>query len=304
MRTKLWHMTVMNLIIIILIKLIALLPLPVVRGLGVVVGKFVWLRKNRSANVTTCNIALCYPDLSIDEQQALARQSVRELGITLTEVIKVWSVKPDYVINRIVAIKNEALYKDALAADSGLILAVPHLGNWEVVGLYAAIQSPMTSMYAPIKSKALNTIVKNSREASGATLVPTNLKGVRYLLKALKKGEQVGILPDQRPEKGAGEYSVFFNQQAYTMTLLNALQSKSGAKVLMAWAEREKAGWVLHFQEPHHDIYSDNQSIALAALNSSVETCVRCCPQQYQWEYKRFSYQPCGTDVYRGLKTR
>ena len=121
------------------------------------------------------------------------------------------------------------------------------------------------------------------------------------MLKALKRGEQVGILPDQKAEKGSGIYSPFFGTPAYTMTLINTIQAKSQATVLMTFAERTKGGWRLHFLEPDADLYSTDLQTAVDGLNRSVENCVRVCPAQYQWEYKRFSGQPDGGNPYADI---
>lgn len=293
----------MNILIKLIYGLFKCLPLGAVRLLGRCLGWLLWRCNSNAAKVCRKNIQLCWPQLSTTQQQALVRAATIEMAITALELFKVWSSSIDWVQPRIVARTNETLYNRALAANKPVILAVPHLGNWEVVGLYAATRKPMTSMYAPIKYPAIDHIVKRSREASGASLVPTNVRGVMAMLKALKQGEQVGILPDQKADKGSGLHSPFYGNAAYTMTLVNAIAQKAEAEVIMVFAQRVKGGWHLHFQAPDAAVYSADLQTAVDALNRSVEACVNVCPAQYQWEYKRFSGQPDGSNPYADLRS-
>ena len=277
------------------------MPLWLVRLLGRMIGGVLWLIDARSVKVNRKNIDLCWPQLNQQQRCTLTKATTYEMAITGLELFKVWSSSPGWMLSRIQHIHNEALYSAAIEDNKAIVLVAPHLGNWEVVGLYCALQTQMTSMYAPIKQKALDDIVKHSREASGANLVPTNVRGVMAMLKALKKGEQVGILPDQKADKGSGVYSPFFGNTAYTMTLVNTIAKKSDAELIMAFAERVKGGWDLHFQAPDPAVYEDDLQAAVDGLNRSVEQCVKVCPAQYQWEYKRFSGQPDGSDPYANL---
>lgn len=292
-----------NLVIRLLVAVVKRLPLKAVRVLGRAVGHVVWRSETRAARVTRWNMRMCFPNKTAQEQDQLAYESVLETAITGIELFWVWIQPAEKVLDCVVDIKGLDAYQRAIEANNGLFLAAPHLGNWEVLGLYLARQAPITSMYAPIKIDELNSLVKTSREKTGANLVPTDLSGVRSLLKALKKGEQVGILPDQRAQKGSGVFSAFFGQQAYTATLLTALQKKAkAAKVFVSFAERVDKGWVLHFQPAPETIYSEDEQTAVDALNAGVEAAVRQIPVQYQWEYKRFGMQPDGSNPYEPIK--
>ena len=202
--------------IILLQLLLKPLPLAMVRRIGACLGVLLWWQNGRGAKVTCANLALCFPQLPEAERNAMARRSMREMGINGLELFKVWLSPPEAVLQKIVSIENEACYTRALASGAGCMVLVPHLGNWEVVGLYVATRGPITSMYAPLRQTALDKLVKTSRETTGATLVPTDVSGVKAQLKALKRGEQAGILPDQRAEASAGVFSSFYGVPAYT----------------------------------------------------------------------------------------
>lgn len=119
-------------------------------------------------------------------------------------------------------------------------------------------------------------------------MAPADLSGVKKLLKALKKGEAIGILPDQTPKAGEGVWVNFFNQPAYTMTLAAKL-SQSKASVVYAVAERlpKSAGFKLCFYAPQQKL---NGSIECRAqmINHDIEMLIATCPAQYLWGYNRF----------------
>jgi len=113
---------------------------------------------------------------------------------------------------------------------------------------------------------------------------------------ALKRGEKVGILPDQDPSEGMGVFVPFFGVEANTMTLLSKLARRSGALVVVAYAQRlpRGRGFDAYFFPVGDDVLSADVERSAAALNETVERCVRHCPQQYMWSYKRYRTPPPG----------
>jgi len=154
----------------------------------------------------------------------------------------------------------------------------------------------MTCLYRPARQQGMGTVVVAGRERMGIRLAPTDTRGVRILLQALKVNELIGILPDQDPRDEAGVFAPFFGVQAKTMTLLSRLAHKSGAPLLFCMAERLPwgRGFRLHFLPAPSGIDSSNTALAAAALNQGVEQGVKLAPAQYQWSYKRFRTRPAG----------
>jgi KDO2-lipid IV(A) lauroyltransferase len=109
---------------------------------------------------------------------------------------------------------------------------------------------------------------------------------VRQLLKALKRGEVIGVLPDQVPGNGEGEWATFFGRPAYTMTLIGRLIESSGASVVMCHSERlpQGAGYALHFSPLKFDVTSSIPQ----QMNAALEAVVRQHPEQYLWSYNRY----------------
>ena len=284
-----------NWLAVTLIKLIALLPLGVSRALASIVGQCMWWSNSRAKRVTLKNLALCFPELSEEQRNTLARQSLIETSKTAAEAGAIWRKDYAWLKSKMIAVDNEQLLRDELALGKGLLVLAPHHGNWEVVAPYLASVAPLTAMYQPLKSAAMDDLVLSGRSKLNITMAPTNRKGVMMLFKALQKGTIVGILPDQVPDKdAAGGIAPFFGQPALTIGLIHGLISRTGCRVVSVFAERAPGGFIVKVLPVDPAIYSDDEQTSLAGLNASVEACVRCAPAQYQSEYKRFRRLPEG----------
>ncbi len=276
------------------LKLSATLPLWLSRGLGRLSGQIAYWGKGKSCAVTAENLHLCFPHLSAAERDQLVRRSLIETGQMMMETGAVWLRDYDWVKSKILKVHNSELLHKGLDDERGLVLLAPHLGNWEVLGLYLSEVADVTSLYEPPAMKTLEPVIRQSREKVGAKLVPTNRKGVVALMKTIKAGGFTAILPDQVPDASGGKFAPFYGVPALTMTLVNSLRQRSGCQVIAGYAERVKGGFEIHFLEADNGIDSDDDTEALAAMNRSVEKCVDQIPAQYQWEYKRFRKQPEG----------
>ena len=291
-------------LIVALFKIVSVLPLSVAQFLGRCCGLMLSFGNSVSKRVTQENIHLCFAELTQQQRDELVQQRLVNLGMMVMELPYVWHRPVPQVLARIKRVTGEELISEPLSRGEGVLLLAPHLGNWEVLGLYLGQKYQLTSMFQPPDNPALNQMILTSRARSGSTLVPTNTAGVKAQLKALKKGEMVAILPDQTPPRGRGVYAPFFNIPAYTANLSFNLNRRAKAKVVAAYAKRLTGGeFEIVIVPAQEDIYSDDELVALTALNQTVEDCVRAIPEQYQWEYKRFRRQPDGNkQFYRKKK--
>ncbi|MGE3480102.1 MAG: lysophospholipid acyltransferase family protein [Gammaproteobacteria bacterium] len=273
----------------------AAMPLRAVHVLGAAGGWALARLPSEARRVSRINIARCLPQMDAADRERLVFRSLIETGKTAAETGPLWRWDQRRIDSLVRGVEGESALDAALGAGRGAILAMPHLGAWELTALYSSLRHRMTSLYRPPRLRGLDAMMTAARERFGATLVPADTAGVRALLKALRRGELLGILPDQEPGFGSGVFSPFFGRPAYTMTLLARLVQQTGAPVFISYAERlaAGAGFRLHFL-PLMPVPGASVEEITAAVNTGIEACVRSLPQQYQWSYKRFKTRPAG----------
>ena len=272
------------------------LPLRLAHWLGSGIGACARIVGLREARVSRRNLELCFPAMTAGEREALLRTSLGETGRTLAETARCWTRPAPDNLALVREVENGALFDTALRSGRGVIVAAPHLGNWELLNQWLAHHTPLAIVYRPPRTAWMEALLRRARGHPNVTQVRAEAAGVRQLFRVLKEGGCVGILPDQQPKRGDGEFADFFGVPALTMTLLSRLAHKTDAIVLFAWAERlpASAGFRIRLRAAPEGIDADEAQQGVTALNAGVEACVREAPAQYQWSYKRFTIRPQG----------
>ena len=271
-----------------MLRVLGLLPLSWLRGLGYMLGTLVSALPIRETRVTRQNIALCMPELNRAQAAALARTSLQHLLMSVCELPKIWSSPYPKLARLIRAVKGEETLNNALALGRGVIIAVPHLGAWELLNLYLAEHTELAVLYRAPRHAWVELLLNAARGRTRAVPVRAEPAAVRGLLKRLQNGGVLGILPDQQPKQGEGEFALMFGIDALTMTLLPKLAVRTGAAVLFASAVRVAGGFQIQLQAAAPEV------IDVATLNVNVENLVLPWLAQYQWSYKRYSMRPEG----------
>lgn len=266
------------------IRLLALLPLPIVQGLGWLLGWAQYLCNPAIAATLRGNLQASQVCAGNSALRRMLRKNVGESGKALLETLAIWQRDYATVLSWVRRCDGWEEVEAALAEGKGIIFLTPHLGCFEITSLYYGAKHPVTVLFRPPKQSWLLPLLRQGRQRGKVKLAKANVHGVRALLEALRRREAIGILPDQIPRAGEGEWSHFFGRPAYTMTLASRLAHKSGAAIIMAFGERLPfgRGYHLHFKRlPAGSIDS------VDGLNRAIEEQVRQCPHQYLWSYPR-----------------
>jgi len=266
-----------------LLRLVARLPLPLLHRIGALLGWVVYLLSPRYRRMIAHNL-----DIAGLDSARMRSAVVSETGKAALETPAIWLRPHDEAAALVVEAVGWEHVENAARARKGIILLTPHLGCWEVSGQYIASRTPITVMYSPPNVESLEPLMRAGRNRGDAMKsVPADMRGVRAMLKALKRGEAIGILPDQVPGVGEGEWVEFFGRPAYTMTLVGRLAEQTGAPVLMCYSRRLAGGRGYRFEiEPL--LASRPPESPVRTLNRSLEELIRRCPEQYLWSYNRY----------------
>ena len=264
-------------------RALSFLPLFILQAFGAVLGWVVFVssktyRQRFMANAAQAGLGL-----------AAILPAVAAAGRLVAELPRLWMGRP-------VAIQwqGEQHVEKALQAGSGILFLTPHLGCFEVTAQayakrYGQHGKPMTVLYRPPRKNWLGRLVGDARQRPGLRTAPASLAGVKQMLKALKNGECVGVLPDQVPPNHQGLWTPFFGKPAYTMTLSARLAQQTGASILIAWGERRAwgCGYTVHV-EPMELVLVDDLGLATQQINQAMESLIAQCPAQYLWGYDRY----------------
>jgi len=265
-----------------LLRLTACLPLPLLHAIGALLGLIGLPFSDRSADVRD-NLRQAGLD-----SFGLRLRVAMHFGMGVVELLPVW-LRP---FPRAIALVREVHGLEHLEAacqsGRGVLVMTPHLGCWELVGLYLANRMPIVELYRPPRQAWADRLMRAGRERGQARLATPDIKGVRALLTALKRGEAAGILPDQVASRGNGVWAPFFGRAAFTPTLAFRLARATGAVPLLLFCERLSWGrgfrlWI----EPLPPI-PDDDTAAATRLNQALEVLIRRHPEQYLWRYRRY----------------
>jgi len=285
-----------------LIRLTGRLPLRGAHALGAALGRLAAGTDNRLRAAAQANIARCLPEWTVGQRRALRDQSMAECGRAAAEIGYLCHRPLDDVLGLVREVTGEDAVQRLRSTGRGLVVASPHLGAWELAGLYGSRRlPPMTIFHRPPRRPSLAALMGQCRTRTGARLVADDPPGLRALYSTLRAGGNVGLLPDQDPGR-SGVFAPFFGLPASTTTLVQRLLRATGAALVLCYAERlpRGEGYRVHFQPGPGDAGHEDPQRAAAALNAAVEECARRLPAQYQWCYKRFKTRPEGeAEFYR-----
>ncbi|MDE2615541.1 MAG: lysophospholipid acyltransferase family protein [Burkholderiales bacterium] len=266
----------------VLFRILSWLPLWVLHGIGWGLG---WLVFALSPTYRRRFLANC-AQAGLTWRQC--RGAVGQAGQLVAELPRLWFGRPVPV-----TWEGGEHVLQALTAGRAIVFLTPHMGSFEVTAQDYAVRfgamQPITVLFRPSRQPALRTLVATARQRPHLQTAPTTLAGVKQLIKALRQGQSVGLLPDQVPPQGLGVWAPFYGREAYTMTLSARLAQQTGAVVLLAWGERlpRGRGYTVHVQPLGTSLPSDPQAAA-TVINQAMEQVIATCPQQYLWAYARY----------------
>ena len=274
-------------------RLLALIPLRFVHALGAFMGWLIYWADARYAQRLRENLQASGIATDSATFQYWLRRSIAAAGKAFLEIFVIWFRAEAKVLKLVREVQGWEHVEAARAAGKGVILLTPHLGCFEIAGLYSGSRLPFTELYRPPKFAYLEPLMRAGRARGHIDLATTDYAGVKKLLAALRRGEAIGALPDQVPSQGDGAWAAFFGRPAYTMTLMSRLQQKTGAAIICFYAQRLDGarGYNVIYRPPLPTL-SANPEQAARQINAELEAIIRACPEQYLWSYNRYKGTP------------
>jgi Kdo2-lipid IVA lauroyltransferase/acyltransferase len=276
-----------------LLRALSELPLRWIHASGVALGWVVYGCSRRYAARLRENLARSRLYADRRDFRRLLHRSIGEAGKSVSELLAVWYRPPERLLALVPECTGWEHVHAAQQRGMGIIFLAPHLGCFEIANHFLASRLPLTFLQRKPRMGWLAPSMRRGRERGQARGVNADLGGVRTLLRVLRDRGAVGILPDQVPSAGDGVWAEFFGTAAYTMTLIGRLQQRTGAAVLIGFAERLPGGVGYRIRLEPMALPGSDKAAQARMLNEAVERLVARCPAQYLWSYNRYK-SPAG----------
>ncbi len=228
------------------------------------------------------NLALAFPTLDEPARASLARDIWGNFGAVMAEYPHLDTLAD--AASPFVDIRMDTQAGAILDAGRAAIYVTAHLANWELVGaLIARAGVPLSVIYGPQRNSLLDRLIVKQRRAVGIRLIDKH-NGVRRLVQEIRAGRSVGLLPDQRVDRG--EPLPFFGFPAPTTTSPAWLALKLGCPLIPVQVERTgDARFIARFHPPllrgrAHESARDPVQVTLQ-LNQLFEGWIRHRPDQW-----------------------
>lgn len=262
------------------------------RGLGVLL--FYALRRRRA--IAAANLALCLPERSDAEREALLRAHFASLGIGAFEFLRAWwgDVR---AVARASTIEGIEVLEQLRREGRGVLLVGGHFLTLEICGRLLAERVPVAGMYRPHRNPAMEWAVKRGRLRYAVAMF--DHEQVRAAVRHLRSGGILWYAPDQAYRRGAHVDAPFFGVRVPTLAASHDLARLTGAAIVPFFHRREGSGYRIRIAPPLPDFPSADRQADTARVNALIEAMVREAPAEYLWIHDRFKHLRRGDPPFR-----
>ena len=275
-----------------LMGLLAYLPLPVLRGLGWVLGRILFVLVVPRRKIALRNLALCFPQASPAQHRAWAREAFVVFCQTFLDRSWLWSAPREVVLRRVKL--QGALHE--LDGDTPTIIFAPHFYGMDAGGLALPLHTTraFTSIFSTHPNPALDAWFMRGRQRFGDVRMLNRADGVKPIISSLRKGGLLYLLPDMDFGPNESIFVPFYGMQAATVPSLSRFARLGRAKVVGMVTRLTPEGYVAEIIPAWEHFPTDDVAFDTARMNRELERYINPIPGQYYWVHKRFKTRPPG----------
>ncbi len=273
-------------------RLLAFLPLPVIRAIGRALGWFLYVFVGSRRRVVQTNLGLCFPELSGAARQRLTRQTFVYFAQAWLDRAWLWHAPEPWVRRRL---KVTGAVDELLGTEPTVIFAPHFVGidaGWAALALQ--VPRPSTTIYTDQSNKAVDQWILQGRKRFGSLRPFGRAAGVKPIVAALRAGQPLYLLADMDFGLNDSVFVPFFGVSAATVPSLARFARLGRAKVLAALALMTDSGYELQLTPAWPGFPSDDAVADTARMNACLEHYIKAAPAQYYWVHKRFKTRPAG----------
>jgi len=269
------------------LRLVSLLPLPVLRVLARIIGGLLARLPLRFVRVARRNLELCLPELPVPRRRHILHGHFRSLVMGAFETGLSWWAS-DRRILELTRVEGEEHLRAALERGHGAILLSAHFTTLEIGARAMSAHVPLNIMYRPTRNPVLEHFLKRMRARRAKRAIARD--DIRTLVGALRDNEPVWYAPDQSYRKKGAQMVPFFGVPAATNTATSRLARMTGAAVLPYFQERlpGSQGYRAVIYPMLENFPSEDPAADAERFNKLIEQQIRRTPEQYLWIHRRF----------------
>jgi KDO2-lipid IV(A) lauroyltransferase len=273
-------------------RVLALLPLPVLRGLGWLIGQSLYLLAAPRRRVALRNLSLCFPEASEAQRRQWARESFVGFCQTWLDRSWLWFAPREVVLRRVKL--TGAL--DELLGDTPTIIFAPHFYGMDAGGSALTLHTDraFTSIFTPQPDPAVDLWIRNGRQRFGNVRMLNRGDGVKPILSGLRKGGLLYLLPDMDFGRNDSLFVPFYGVTAATVPSLSRFARLGRAKVISMVTRITPTGYVAELSPAWPGYPTDDAEADTALMNENLQSYIDVSPGQYYWVHKRFKTRPEG----------
>jgi KDO2-lipid IV(A) lauroyltransferase len=283
-----------------LMRLLAILPLSWVRGLGWLLGSALFYVIRSRRRVAEINLTLCFSEHSRQQIRRLARQNFVYYMQALLDRGWLWHGSAAVTLKRL---KITGAVQQ-LQNNEPVVLFVPHFVGLDAGNTAFTQQIPrkLITIYTNQANKTIDAWILKRRARFGNVRLFGRIAGVKEIVAALRSGEMLGILPDMGFGPEESIVVPFYGIPTYTVPSLHRFtrlgtvkgSAKGSAKLIPVLNRMTKYGYEIEILPAWDNFPSDNMEADTARMNKELEKYIETMPAQYFWVHKRFKDRPPG----------
>jgi len=273
-------------------RLLAPWPLPMLRGLGWVLGHVLFALARSRRHIVLVNLRLCFPQRSDRQRWQMARRHFVGVTQSLLDRAWLWHGSPD-LLRRRLTVQGDL---SPLQGPEPVVVLAPHFLGLDAGGLALTMlhDLPMASIYIQQRSAALDDWVRQGRNRSGKARLYFRHQGIKQIVSGLRGGDKLYLLPDMDFGRDDSVFVPFYGVQAATLPSLSRFARLGRARVLTVATRMTRYGYGVEVGSEWPDFPSEDTLADTARMNRELQALIDTMPEQYYWVHKRFKTRPEG----------
>ena len=287
--------------------LLRLFPFGLTRALSVRVARLVFHIDRRHREVALTNLRLAFPEKDDAWRRRVARANFENFGHMVAEVSHLHLWTPENIRSH-VSFENYEVYERAKEKRRGCFYATAHFGNWELLAhAHALVGRPFNAVVRPVDNPLLDDYFERMRTSTGNRIIDKKRGGIKAMIAALRRNEDIGILIDQYSRRSKGVYAPLFGVLASTTAGVALMALRTRTPIVPVFMIREPGRMrfrVLIFPEialPDTGDKKEDIRVTTERMNEALERVVRMHPDHWLWGHRRWKKSPdIAGNLYRG----